>query len=81
MLTTGLGLAILLHGLYDSPCSRCGGSSPRTEVPEGLLGLVAGLVVLTLSVLIVKGVWAIRLVRREHAQQLPARAARDEPRA
>jgi protease PrsW len=76
-LATGLGLAILLHGLYDSSLLmlQFGGEDLLNAHPLFTVGLVA----FAFGLLIVMGVWTILLVQRLRHEQLLMQAALAEP--
>jgi RsiW-degrading membrane proteinase PrsW (M82 family) len=68
LLATGLGLAILLHGLYDAPLMVLQSGGEALLKAHVLLTL--GLVALAFGVLIVLGIWTIVLVQRLRREQL-----------
>jgi protease PrsW len=77
LLATGLGLAMLLHGLYDSPLLmlQLGGEDLLNAHPLFTVGLVA----FAFGLLIVMGTWTIVLVQRLRREQFLMQAALAEP--
>ena len=68
LLATGLGTAVLLHGLYDFPLLVL--QSAGQELFDNDLPLAFGLLGAAAALLLGMGSWAARLVGRLHAEQL-----------
>jgi RsiW-degrading membrane proteinase PrsW (M82 family) len=75
LLATGLGVAMLLHGLYDTPLLvlQFGGEDLLNAHPLFTVGLVA----LAFGVLLFMGIWTVVLVQRLRHEQLLLQAALD----
>jgi RsiW-degrading membrane proteinase PrsW (M82 family) len=73
LLATGLGVAMLLHGLYDAPLLvlQFGGEALLNAHPLFTVGLVA----FAFGLLLFMGLWTIALVRRLRHEQLLLQAA------
>ncbi len=71
----GLGLAVLIHGLYDFgllSIQQIDASGIEPSAEEGLLAL--GMLGLSVAVFLTAGIWAWRIVRRLRREQLAAEA-------